>query len=135
MARQSTASLTVVRASPDSRLAPAAGLDAEEIELWRDVVNTKPAEWFADDSAPLLKEYVRAAVMCDRLDLQIKDAIASDDLGVVKALLDMRDKESKRVLSIATKLRLTQQSRYTPQAASTANKKASGARPWQFGGK
>ena len=139
MARQSTASLSVVRASPDSRLAPAAGLDEQEIELWRDVVNTKPADWFADDSAPLLKEYVRAAVMCDRLDLQIKAAMAGGDevetAAVMKGYLDMRDKESKRVLSIATKLRLTQQSRYTPQAASTANKKASGARPWQFGGK
>ena len=135
MARQSTASLSVVRASPDSRLAPAYGLDEAEIALWRDVVNTKPAEWFADDSAPLLKEYVRAAVMCDQLDIQVKAAMAGDDAGMVKTLLDMRDKESKRVLSIATKLRLTQQSRYTPQAASTADKKASGARPWQFGSK
>lgn len=137
MARQSTASLSVVRASPDARIAPPAGLDHDEIALWREVVNTKPADWFADDSAPLLKEYVRAAVMCDRLDMQIKAAIAGDDpaetAALVKGYLDMRDKESKRTLSIATKLRLTQQSRYTPQAAATANKKASGARPWQFG--
>ena len=135
MARQSAASLSVVRVSPDSRLAPPDGLDAAERALWEAVVSTKPAEWFADDSAPLLKEYVRAAVMCDALDLQVKAATAGGEMGEVKALLDMRDKESKRVLSIATKLRLTQQSRYTPQAAATADKKAGGARPWQFGGK
>jgi hypothetical protein len=46
----------------------------------------------------------------------------------------MRDTEAKRATSIATKLRLTQQSRYTPQAAATADRKAgSGAKPWQSG--
>ena len=49
----------------------------------------------------------------------------------MKGFLDMRDKEAKRATSIATKLRLTQQSRYTPQAAATADRKVSGARPWQ----
>ena len=68
--------------------------------------------------------------MCDLLALQIEAEIAGGEPGNLKALLDMRDKESKRLTSVATKLRLTQQSRYTPQAASTADKKAGSARPW-----
>lgn len=133
MSKPSTASLSVVPVAVVSRLAAPEGLTPEEAALWQAVVDSKPAEWFGEDSAPLLKEYVRAACVCDLLDVQVKAALAGSDAGIVKALLDMRDKESKRVTSIATKLRLTQQSRYTPQAAATADRKAGNARPWQFG--
>lgn len=80
------------------------------------------------DSAPLLREYVRAVVMCDRLCTQIEVAIAEGQLP--DKVMKLRDMESKRLLSIGTKLRLTQQSRYTPKAASTANAKAGAGRPW-----
>jgi hypothetical protein len=134
MSRQSTASLSVVPVQALTRIEPPADLTAEELALWTAVVESKPVEWFGEDSAPLLTEYVRAKVMCDLLDLKVKAAIAvagdPESLGSVKAFLDMRDKESKRLLSIGTKLRLTQQSRYTPQAAATATKKAGGERPW-----
>lgn len=135
MARQSTASLSVLPVQPVARLQPPDGLQPEELALWHAVVDSKPADWFGEDSAPLLREYVRAAVMCDRLDLQVKAAIAGagepETAGLVKSYLDMRDKESKRLVSIGTKLRLTQQSRYTPLSANTAAKKARQARPWQ----
>lgn len=107
--------------------------------MWVEVVESKPAEWFGADSLPLLKEYVRAVVMCDTLDAKVKRAIEGGEgaeaatVGVVKLFLDMRDKEAKRATSLATKLRLTQQSRYTPQAAATADKRAGGKRPWQLG--
>lgn len=132
MARQSTASLSVVAIGLPERLAPAAGLSADEQARWLAVVASKPVDWFGPDSEPLLKEYVRAEAMCDLLAVQIHGAIAGGETGEVKALLDMRDKESKRLTSIATKLRLTQQSRYTPQAAATADRKVGqGAKPWQ----
>jgi hypothetical protein len=99
-----------------------------EASLWREVVATKPVEWFQADSAPLLVEYCRAKAMCDRLSLMLETA--TDDL---KSLLDMRDKESRRLATLACKLRLTQQSRYTPQSAATATKPASAASVWQFG--
>lgn len=133
MSKPSAASLSVVPVAAVSRMAPPEGLSPEEASLWQLVVDSKPADWFGEDSAPLLKEYVRAACLCDLLDVQIKAALAGGDSGEVKGFLNMRDKESKRVTSIATKLRLTQQSRYTPQAANTANKKAGNARPWTFG--
>jgi hypothetical protein len=133
MSRPSTASLSVVPLAAVSRLAPADGLTPDEAALWAAVVASKPADWFGEDSAPLLKEYVRAVGMSDVLDAQVKAALAGGETGEVKALLDMRDKESKRVASLATKLRLTQQSRYTPQAAATADRKAGNARPWTFG--
>ena len=130
MSRKSTASLSVVSIGVPARLAPPDDLTPEQVSRWVAVVDSKPADWFGPDSAPLLKEYVRAEAMCDLLAVQIEAAVAGGEPGEVKALLDMRDKESKRLTSIATKLRLTQQSRYTPQAAATADKRASGARPW-----
>ena len=132
MARESAASLSVVRSITDSRLPTPAGLSETEAALWRAVIDSKPADWFGDDNAPLLKEYVRAALMCDALDERVKGAMAEGaDVGEVKALLDIRDKESKRAASLATKLRLTNQSRYTPQSAATANARTTGRRPWQ----
>lgn len=134
MARQSAASLSVVPTALPQRLDPPSHLTAVQADMWRAVVASKPVEWFAADSAPLLTEYVRAVEMCDRLALMVEAEIAGGEGpegSGLKSLLDMRDKESKRVASLATKLRLTQQSRYTPKAASTANGKAGNARPWQ----
>lgn len=133
MSRKSTASLSVVPICVQLHLPAPEGLAPEESALWADVVASKPVDWFQSDSAPLLKEYVRAVHMCDLLSFQVSAAIAGGEPGELKEVLKLRDMESKRVASLATKLRLTQQSRYTPQAASTADKKAGSARPWQFG--
>lgn len=133
MSRKSTASLSVVPIGVQRHMPAPAGLAAEEAALWDEVVASKPADWFQSDSAPLLKEYVRAVHMCDLLSYQVSAAISGGEPGGLKEVLKLRDMESKRVASLATKLRLTQQSRYTPQAASTADKKAGSARPWQFG--
>jgi hypothetical protein len=134
MPRKSAAALAVVRSSPsDGRLTPPAGLSAAELELWHSVVDSKPSDWFAEDSAPVLMEYIRAAVVCNRLAPLVDAALADGDPKAVDDLLRARDRESRRVASLATKLRLTQQSRYTPQGAGRADKKAKGARPWQTG--
>lgn len=131
MAKQSAAGLSIVPRLPGASIEEPADLSPAEVQLWRDVVASKPAEWFGADSAPILKEFVRASVTCDLLDERVKTTMTTGAVGEVKLILDMRDKESKRVAVLATKLRLTQQSRYTPQAAATADKRASGKRPWQ----
>ena len=99
--------------------------------MWSQVVDSKPADWFDADSRPVLKEYVRAAMTCDLLAEVVEHAFDGGDEDALKHALDMRDKEARRVANLATKLRLTQQSRYTPQSAATANKRAAGKRPWQ----
>jgi len=135
MPRRSSASLALVPASQPIPFAPVpVGLSEAEAVLWRETVESKPAEWFGADSWPVLKEYVRAAVMCDTLAKVVADTVRGGDTEEIKAVLDMRDKEAKRATSLATKLRLTQQSRYTPQAAATADKRGSGRRPWQSAG-
>lgn len=132
MARQSSAALAVVQTERTvmERLPPPEDLLPDEAVLWCRVVDTKPADWFQDDSAALLKEYVRAWRMCDLLSQRVEVALVGDDLGLLKEILKLRDIESKRLLSTGTKLRLTQQSRYTPRASVTANNKVGSARPW-----
>lgn len=131
--RKSAASLSVVATSLPQRMEPPEDLTESQAVLWREIVAGKPVDWFAADNAPLLVEYVRAVDMGNRLALLIEAAMAGSGDVSLKDLLRMRDTEAKRATSIATKLRLTQQSRYTPQAAATADRKASGAKPWQTG--
>jgi hypothetical protein len=132
--RKSAASLTVVSSAPlVQRLAPPEYLTPGEKQLWLDVVNTKPADWFALDSAPVLVEYVRAVETCNLLAVPVASTMALGEPGDIEKILKVRDREAKRAADLATKLRLTQQSRYTPTAAATANKRAQGAsKPWEF---
>jgi hypothetical protein len=67
--------------------------------------------------------------MCDRLAARID--LASDE--ELKDLLVMRDREAKRLAVLGVKLRLTQQSRYTPKSAQTAAKAPNAGKVWQFG--
>lgn len=114
------------------RIRSPGGLTEAEAELWRAVVDSKPAEWFGPACGPLLVEYVRAVGMCDTLDRRVKRCLDPEtSLREVRAFLTLRDRESRRASMLATSLRLTQQSRYTPQASGTANKRAAGKRPWR----
>jgi hypothetical protein len=131
MSRQSAEAASVVALVPGTRAPVPAELSEAEAAIWRDVVDSKPAEWFGPDSLPVLKEYCRAADMCDRLVPLVEKAMASGKGKDIVEILAVRNKEATRVAALATKLRLTQQSRYTPQASATANRKvAGGKRPW-----
>lgn len=126
----------VVSLSPPSvHLEPPTGLTEDQAEVWRSVVGARSADFFGEDAVPLLEEYCRVVVMCRLLAIQIEAGIAGGDAAELKTLLDMRDKESRRMTSLATKLRITNQSRYTPQAAGTAAKRGAGGKVWQFGKK
>lgn len=122
-------------AGPSVHLAPPDGLTDEQARVWHETVGARSADFFGQDAVPMLEEYCRVVVMCRLLAMQIEAALSGGETGEVKALLDMRDKESRRLASLATKLRLTNQSRYTPQSAGTAAKRGAGGKVWQFGQK
>ena len=132
--RQSAAHLAVVTNLANPRLAPPAFLTPPQAALWQEIVATKPAEWFGPDSAPVLTEYVRAVETCNVLELQVRKALDDGEPDWIERILKLRDKEARRAADLATKLRLTQQSRYTPQAAATASKRTLHAsKPWETG--
>lgn len=132
--RKSAASLAVVASNAlPQRLPPPEYLTPAQRALWLDVVDTKPADWFGPDSAPILVEFVRAVETCNQLAGPIAATMDGGDPREIASILGVRDREAKRAADLATKLRLTQQSRYTPQAAATANKRAQNAsKPWDF---
>ena len=131
MSRQSAEALTLVPVTPWSGHPVPADLTEAESVLWREVIDSKPREWFGVDSLPVLKEFVRACAACDVLAPLVEKALASGKSKDMRDLMDIRNKEANRAAALATKLRLTQQSRYTPQASATANRKASGRKPWE----
>jgi phage terminase small subunit len=132
--------METVVALPERPEAPS-HLTDDEAQLWREVVATKPADWFGRDSQPLLAAYCQAVVMHRQLSAMWHAAIERSKgdelnerlaaLASIKDLNGMLTKTAGSVAALATKLRLTQQSRYTPQAANTASKKAAPLRPWE----
>lgn len=134
--RKSAASLSVV--SPLSvihRAEPPCGLTPTQVDLWRAVTSVMPADWWNESNVPLLAEYVRAVEMVDILAGRISATMAEGTVGDIKELMKLRDMESRRVMSLATKMRLSQQSSYTDKSADTAKRGAGPARkPWQTEG-
>lgn len=138
--RNSVASLAIA-SSPTVRIerpiAPKV-LTEEQAEIWLTLVNEMPAEWFSAEHAPLLAAYCKAVtrhqVVAAQLDVFDPEWLKDQDgLQRYDRLTRVEDLHVKQIASLATKLRLTQQSRYTPQAAATATKRGS-SKPWEFSG-
>ncbi len=137
--RKSVAELSVVAVLPGQRPDPPADLSEAEGRYWREVVATKPAEWWKADTEILLKAYCRASAQHDVISAALNATPArrlKTDKGWAKyeRMKKVQASTSAEVAQLATKMRLTPQSRYTAQSAATADRKASSARPWEFGG-
>lgn len=135
--RKSGASLSVV-AGTDIDGRPKAPSDLTEFQraVWDRTVANEAADVFGTAALQqLLKEYCRHVETADRLSKKV-DRVTGDGSNLsyqdIDCLLRMRDRETKALADKATKLRLTNQSRYTPGAAGTKAKNAGKAqKPWQ----
>lgn len=128
--RRSTASLSVAAVQSWTRLEPPESVSEAAAVVWREVVATKPAEWFQADTAPVLEAYCNTIVEYRRV-IEALAATGPSDLQTYRPLVDMAEKLGRAITSMATKMRLTPQSRYTPISAGTAAKKAAvAAKPW-----
>jgi hypothetical protein len=137
--RTSCAALSVVAGTDiDGRPHPPEDLTEFQREVWERTVANEAADVFKTAALQqLLKEYCRHVETADRLSKQV-DRATSEGSNLsyqdIDCLLRMRDRETKALADKATKLRLTNQSRYTPGAAGTASKKAAERKPWQMQG-
>lgn len=125
---------TGIRPDPPEHFTPA------QADIWRAVVASEAADFFRTAALQgLLEDYCRhkanAADLSKQADLYDMDsAMAPNVLAALNMLLTMRARETHAAADKATKLRLTNQSRYTPQAAATAAKNASTQKkPWEVG--
>lgn len=133
--RKSASSLSVVRTiQAIDRVRPPPGLTDAQCDLWRHIVAALPADWFDASSVPLLAEYVRAVDMCELLEGQVQEAVKEGDAEKLQVVLRLRDTESRRVMSLATKMRISQQSTYNAKNGATGKNNGGPSRkPWEFG--
>jgi hypothetical protein len=135
--RTSSAALAVVGGTDiDGRPHPPDDLTEFQSEVWTRTVANEAADTFKTAALQqLLKEYCRHVETADRLSRKVDRATSEGSnlpFQEVEALIRMRARETAALTDKATKLRLTNQSRYTPQAAATSAKKAGeAAKPWQ----
>lgn len=140
--RKSSAALSVVASTKiDGRPGAPADLTPFQRDIWDRTVAHEAADTFKTAALQqLLKEYCRhvssAALLTEKIDSFDSQWLDTDEgLDRYTKLVRTRDCETKALADKATKLRLTNQARYTPQAAATAAKKNGGDRkPWQAAG-
>ena len=134
--RKSGASLATVTALPVRLLAAPDDLSAEQAEVWGQVVATKPSDWWDAGSVPLLAAYCRAVVESRKVSALVESMSADmllldDGLSRYKELRKIQAALSGEMTSLATKMRLTQQSRYNAKNSDTAARRGGGpAKPW-----
>lgn len=127
----------VVPLGPRARMAPPAELSPEQAEVWVAVVATKPPEWWNADSAPLLVAYCQCVTDARKIEALLArfDVAAIEDkpgMDQFDKLLAMRARHAGVLATLATKMRLAQQSRYNESRAATLDKHtAAGTKPWQ----
>jgi len=129
MPRKSVSSLNVVPiTTADSRLPPPDSMTARQKEIWRGIVQGKPSGWFSAAALPLLESYVRSISSYEHVSRLVETAqVGKTDLMELNRLFIMQERLARLFMSLATKMRLTQQSKY--QARSAANTDT-GKRPW-----
>jgi hypothetical protein len=134
MGRKSSAALSVVAGSIDGRPRAPSDLTEDEQGIWDRTVANEAADTFKTAALQqLLRDYCRHVATSERLSLQIERGTrdgSNMSLDDLTKLIRIRDCETKASADKATKLRLTNQSRYTPQAAATAAKNVTANKPW-----
>ena len=137
MPRRSAASFATVAPISDSRPAPPADLAApDQQEEWIEITRSLPQGWFKRPQYPLLAAFCRHASAARKLTVMIDSfqqewLLADDGFDQFSKMLVARQNETKMMVSIATKLRITLQSQYAPHvAARAAQKQREGPAPW-----
>lgn len=138
MARQSAdAKLVVLQGGLARRPEPPKDLNAAQAAIWRETAGSEAVTFFNTAALQsMLADYCRHTVTAAEVSTQIDafniESLRDDENAkIFDRLTKIRDRETKAAADKATKLRLTNQSRYTPQAAATASKnQGPQARPW-----
>jgi hypothetical protein len=139
MPRKSAAALAIVTPITEHRPPPPEGLTEAQAEEWRAIVARMPSSWFPRETHGLLVAYVKHVsahrVLSDLVD-SFEPVWLSRDDGLTRydKLLQMREREARALSSLATRMRMTQQSQYAAQKANTAVKNARPADrppPWE----
>ena len=135
--RKSAAELSVIPGIPQ-RPEPPDELTPQQAEEWSEIVDRMPVDWFRREIHPLLCSYCRHVTNARHIAGLI-EAAHDLDIGDRKALmrfnrlLGMQERQSSALMGLATRMRLTNQSRYTASSAATAAKGGTTGKPlWEI---
>lgn len=112
------------------RQRPPHDLTDEETEIWAAVVGAESADWFSPSTVPLLAQYCRHVIHARRVAELIERATSDPELTAkdYDRLLKMQERESRAIATLATKMRISQQSARNDRL----HKKTPAARkPWE----
>lgn len=104
-------------------------LTDEQAKEWWAVVNRMPADWFPRETHGMLAQYCRHVVAARRVAELVKSVEAENefDLLAYDRALKMQEREGRAISSLATKMRISQQTTYDK-----SRKKPSAAlKPWE----
>ena len=132
--RKSMAALAVVDGSAAiSPIMAPAGLTQAELQVWLALVNSKSTDWFGTEHVPLMVEYVRHVCRGHVVDTQLRvftdEWLATDEgLKRYKDLSGIATKTAAMIKTLATSMRLTQQTVYHKDKAGMGPKRG---KVWQ----
>lgn len=129
--RTSAADLSVVRITAADRPKPPDHMTDEQKVLWESITATKPADWFTDDTLPLLEAYCEAWLAHRQASL----ALRSESVGSAEyaAVYRVQKDSANTLAQMATKMRLSQSSRYGARGASGAHERTlKASKPWEM---
>lgn len=112
--RKSAAELSVI--SGDGivtvrRPEPPADLTEDQAREWHEVVNRLPADWFPRETHGMLAQYCRHLINARRVAALIEKGVAEGcDIDTYDRLLKMQEREGRAISSLATRMRISQQS-------------------------
>jgi hypothetical protein len=122
MTTKSTKSQTMLHRAvtkrKDPRLQPPASMPTEQAEVWRQVVQSLPAEWFSAEQTSLLLAYCNHVARAAQIQAALSKLDPIGDLETFDKLCKAAGMESARITMLARSMRLTQQSRLRAETAS-----------------
>lgn len=118
---------------------PPSDLTPRQAEIWTAIVNDEPLDHFSTAATrEMLMDYCQHRETLEIINNTMNQFHAewlksANGAKRFNQLCKMRVLETRAAASLATKLRLTNQSRYTPRAAQSASANtAKGNKPWEW---
>lgn len=137
MARKHEPGPKVVTGAFQERPSPPENMKAEQAEIWNNTVASEPVNWFQSQAQrDILRMYCAAVYSAKMIQMFIDDypiAMLATANGTrhYNNLCRLRRDETNSAVSLATKLRITNQSRYDRKLAATMTRGQSvESKPW-----
>ena len=116
-----------------ARQKPPHDLSDEACEIWVSVVNSEPADWFSPATVPLLAQFCRHCVQA-RFVAELIEKTTNNKkatIGDLDKLFKMQQRETATIMTLATKMRLSQQSVTNHRGNKKSHETRTSARPWE----